>query len=547
MNTIGNCWEQPDCKIMWVIFLASCLMFFPALGSTGLVNTSDAYYTEAAREMLSRGDLITPYLNFAPFYDKPILTYWLIIASYLSFGINTFAARLPSALCGVATALVIYSLGRRFVSRRASFLAALSVVSMPLSVIVGHVALTDMPLTLLTTITNLLLLSALIRGTSKCLIPAYVSLGLALLCKGPLAIVLAAACIGGFLFVTSRSVSDFQNRFMSLKPLQGVAILLAVSLPWFIAEHIASHGAFTTHFFIEQNFGRLSGQLHQHSHAHPFWFYFPFLLGGFLPWFPLLLSAPIVFRINRENRFSQNPRTQLIIASSCWLFGTLALLMISSSKLPTYLLPLAPPIAILTGIYLDTVIRLGRRRFILWGAPILVIGAVGSLLVFPKVFDGADDLRIVASICVLIFSVGCTAYGVFVLKSKIRTGIIMLYASSLISCATFVPIGILQTYRLGPEAFESLVKRASHLSAEPSIAVPAQDSPKAAFYAERKVFEMNEPQDVERFIETTPAPHYMIVSLKKLSEFKPSIPASSRVVCTKGKWELLKIDARQTP
>lgn len=545
MTTISTCWEQPDCKILWVIFLLSCLVFFPALGSTGLLNTSDAYYTEAAREMLNRGDLITPYLNFSPFYDKPILTYWLIIASYLSFGVNTFAARLPSALCGVATALVIYSLGRRFISRRASFLAALAVVSMPLIVIVGHVALTDMPLTLLTTITNLLLLSALIRGTTRCLIPAYISLGLALLCKGPLAFAVAGTCIGGFLLLTSRSFSEFRNRFLSLRPLLGVAILLAVSLPWFVAEHIASHGAFTNYFFVEQNFGRLSGQLHHHSHAHPFWFYIPFLLGGFLPWLPLLVCAPVVFRINRQNRFSQNPRIQLIVASSCWLLGTLALLMISASKLPTYLLPLAPPIAILTGIYLDTIIRLGRRRFILWGAPILAIGAIGSLLVFPKMFDGASDLRLIASICVLIFTMGCTAYGVFVLKSKIRTGIIMLYISSLLSCATFVPIGILQTYRLGPESFEYLVKRVSHLDADPSIAVPAQDSPKAAFYAEKKIFEIDEPLDVQKFLATTPSPHYLIVNLKKLDEYKPVISGSSRVICTKGKWNLLLIDEEE--
>jgi len=539
MNFCSSLSDEPDCKTLWKIFVLASLMFFPALGSAGLVNTSDAYYSEAAREMLNRGDFITPYLNFTPFYDKPILTYWLIIASYLSFGVNTFAARLPSALCAIATALVVYSLSRRFVSRRAAFLAALALVAMPLFVIVGHVALTDMPLTLLTTVTNLLLLAALIKGSSKCLIPAYVSLGLALLCKGPLAIVVVGTCVGGFLLCTSRTPEHFYKRFLSLKPLVAIAVLLAVALPWFVAEHIASHGEFTTYFFIKQNFGRLMGQLP--SHLYPVWFYTPFLLGGFVPSLPLLVGAPIVFRFRKNRRFSESPRVQLIIAASCWFVGTLVLLTISSSKLPTYLLPLAPPIAILAGIYLDTIIRLGKRRFILWGAPVLVLGGLGSLFVFPKMFDGASDLQSLATICTILFVLGYTAYGVLVYKSKLHQGIIALFVSSLLACAALVPIGIQQTYRLGPAALEQVVKAAAS-DRSASIAVIEQESPKAAFYAQRKVFEINGPLDFQKYLETTSGPHYLILDDKNFAVLQPFFPTHYHSVKKCGKWNLMTLD-----
>jgi 4-amino-4-deoxy-L-arabinose transferase-like glycosyltransferase len=545
MSFCSSLAEQPDCKTMWVIFIIASLMFLPALGSVGLVNTSDAYYSEAAREMLSRGDFITPYLNFSPFYDKPILTYWLIIASYLSFGVNTFAARLPSALCAIATALVVYSLSRRFVTRRAAFLSALALVAMPLFVIVGHIALTDMPLTLLTTITNLMLLGTLVRGTAKCLIPAYVSLGLALLCKGPLAVVVVATCIGGFLILTSKSLGEFRDRVVSLKPALAISILLAVSLPWFIAEHFASHGEFTNYFFVKQNFDRFSGQLG--SHLYPVWFYFPFLLGGFLPSLPLLLTAPVVFRLNKEKRFSKSPRVQITIAACTWFLGTLLLMLVSSSKLPTYLLPLAPPIAILTGIYLDTIIRLGRRRFILWGAPLLVVGGVVSLFVFPQMFQGAEDLRLLATICTIMFVIGYTAYGIFVYKSRIQVGVIVLYLSSILACAALVPIGIQQTYRHGPAALEHLVKFAAASSAQANIAVISAESPKAAFYAQKHVFEIEGPLDCRKFVETTSGPHFMLLDDKSLAILTPFIPQSFKNVRSRGKWHLLYSEQTKAP
>lgn len=532
----SNLNEQPDCKTLWIIFLLASLMFLPALGSVGLVNTSDAYYTEAAREMLTRRDFVTPYLNFTPFYDKPILTYWLIIASYLSFGVNTFAARLPSALCAIGTSLTLYSLCREFINRRSSFFAALALVAMPLYVIVGHVALTDMPLTLLTTITNLLLLKFLVKGTAKCLVPAYVCMGLAFLCKGPLALVLVATCIGGFLITTSKSLQHFQQRLFSLKPLLAALILVAVALPWFISEHIASGGEFTSYFFIKQNVGRLAGTLQ--AHQYPAWFYFPFLLGGFLPSLPLLVTAPIVFRQKRTRRFSTSPRVQLTIAAVCWLVGTLAVLLVSSSKLPTYLLPLAPPIAILTGVYLDTIIRLGRRRFVLWGSPALVFGGLVSLFIFPRMFDGAEDLQALASICTAIFVLGYSAYGFLVYFSRIRAGIITLYVSSFFACAALVPIGLHQTYRNGPEAFEHLVKRAASADGS-SVAVIGRESPKAAFYAQRQVFEIEGPVDCRKFLESTPAPHYLVLDDKNLAFLSPFLDADIHEVGSEGKWHLL--------
>lgn len=534
--------EKSDRKLECLILVVASLMFLPGLGATGILNTTDAYYTEAAREMLNRGDFITPYLNYAPYYFKPILTYWLIIASYLALGVNTFAARLPSALSCIATSLAIFSLTKSFIGRRAALMAALAFVSMPLVAVVGHVSIPDTPLLLLITVSSLLLLGALIRGDRKGLIPAYACLGLAMLSKGPLAIAFVGACVGGFLIVSSQSLNHFKDRLLSLKPLLAIAIPLLVALPWFAAVHFASNGAFTQFFFIQQNFGRLSGQFQ--SHNNPAWFYIPYLAGGFLPWLPMLLSAPVVLRPRLEKRFSESPRVQITIASLCWLFGTLALLMVSSSKVAHYLLPIAPPIAILTGLYFDAVLKLGRRRFVLWVAPTMVLACIISLFVFPRLFESERQLQMIASVFVSLLIVGYTAYGAFIYKSQMRFGVALLFAWSLLDCGLLVPVSIQQTYRRANEEFVSLVKQASKVE-NSVIAVRANDCATAAFYAGEKIYEIEGPLDCKKFIDTTEGPHYFIFDDRTNLLLKPFIPGTPKVISTDGKWNLLLVENPQ--
>ncbi|MBX3149881.1 glycosyltransferase family 39 protein [Candidatus Obscuribacterales bacterium] len=528
-----------DLKLMSLIVVVGCLMFLPALGATGILNTTDAYYAEAAREMLNRGDFITPYLNYEPYYFKPILTYWVIIASYLTFGINTFASRLPSALSCIATSLAIFSLTKAFIGRRAALMAALALLSMPLVSVVGHVSIPDTPLLLLTTVSSLLLLGALIRGDSKGLIPAYACLGLAMLSKGPLALAFVGACVGGFLLVSSRSLDHFKQRLLSLKPILAVAVSLLVALPWFAAVHLSSNGAFTQFFFIQQNFGRLSGQFQ--SHNNPAWFYVPYLAGGFLPWLPMLLSAPVILRPRFEKRLSDSPRVQMTVASLCWLFGTLGLLLVSSSKVAHYLLPIASPIAILSGLYFDAVLKLGRRRFVLWVAPVMVLACVGGLFAFPRLFENEGQLQTLASVFVSLLIVGYTAYGAFIYKSQMRLGVALLFAWSLLDCGLLVPVAIQQTYRRANEEFVSLVKQASK-DKNSVIAVRANDSATAAFYAGKKIYEIEGPLDCKKIVDTTQGPHYFIFDDKTNSLLQPFIPGSPRVISTDGKWNLILVE-----
>ena len=97
-----------------LILLGVCLLlFFGPLNLRSLWETDEARYAEIAREMLQSGDWITPRLNFVKYFEKPVLTYWLVAASFKLFGIADWSARLTPALFGTLTVLLTYLLGRR--------------------------------------------------------------------------------------------------------------------------------------------------------------------------------------------------------------------------------------------------------------------------------------------------------------------------------------------------------------------------------------------------------------------------------------------------
>src|ERR1700733_12464233 len=115
-------WTKLDWRIMAGFFLLGILLFFPGLDSYGILDPSDGLYTEGAREMVESGNYITPYLNYQTFFDKPVLIYWLIAASYKLFGIAPWSARVPVALAGILTPVAMYAFGRQLMRRRAAVL-----------------------------------------------------------------------------------------------------------------------------------------------------------------------------------------------------------------------------------------------------------------------------------------------------------------------------------------------------------------------------------------------------------------------------------------
>src|SRR5208283_32162 len=182
-----------------LLLLVTAALFLPRLGAPSLWDIDEGNNAQAANEMFQSGNWIVPTFNFELRTDKPALLYWLQIGGYRLFGINEFAARLPSALAAMLTVLLTYELGAAFFDRRTGLLAGIILASTLLFCGSAHFANPDALLNACTVLTFLLFWQGIRRGSPGLLALTGLSMGLGFLAKGPVALVLPMAVT--FLFL----------------------------------------------------------------------------------------------------------------------------------------------------------------------------------------------------------------------------------------------------------------------------------------------------------------------------------------------------------
>ncbi len=316
--------------------IAFCgFLFFAGLQVIGLVGADEPRYAQIAREMLQRGDWVTPVLNGQPWLEKPPLYYWATMLAYKATGgVSDWAARLPSAILCSLMIFFLYVWARHF--RRGMQLdAALITAASAIVIGFGRSASTDMPLTAMFTAAMLCWYGWYSNQNRGWLLAFYLFAGLGTLAKGPVAVLLAGLII--VVFAVLRQ--DWRLILRTLWP-AGIVLYLAVTLPWFIAVQRANPEFFRT-FLLQHNVERFSTNLYHH--AQPFWFYLPVALLALVPWTVFVIVA-LVDAV-RDWRFSvQQPpgaedlRTYLTV----WFLLPIAFFSLSQSKLPGYILPAIP-------------------------------------------------------------------------------------------------------------------------------------------------------------------------------------------------------------
>ncbi len=340
--------RQTDLTFLTLLFGTVYLQF---LGRIPFLEPDEGRYAEIPREMLESGDFITPYLNYVKYFEKPPLIYWLNALSMKLFGQNEFAARLPSALCGILTILFIYHLGRTLFGRRQGMAAALILGSSAGFMIQNRMILTDIPLTFcLTTALGCFILAGREgeprSGTYYHLF--YLFAALAVLAKGLIGMVLPGGVIFFHLLLTRR-----WRLLREMRLPTGLLLFLLVGAPWFILVSL-KNPEFARFFFIHEHFERFLTKVH--GRYQPFWFFIPILLVGMLPW-SLLIPASLrgVWKKRRES----GGESRLYLA--IWFILIFLFFSKSNSKLIPYILPVYPAAALLMG---DMIIRIldGERH-----------------------------------------------------------------------------------------------------------------------------------------------------------------------------------------
>jgi 4-amino-4-deoxy-L-arabinose transferase-like glycosyltransferase len=355
----------PSRWLLWLLAIVAVAVASDNLGRP-LANPDEGRYSEISREMAASGDWVTPRLNGIKYFEKPPLQYWAGALAFTLLPLNEYSARLYVALCGLATLLLLAFTARRLGAQGSGAAALVALASSPYFMALGGIVTLDMGLTLWTTLTFCAHVIAEHSATPpdsrrRWMLLAWAAMALAVLSKGLVGLVIPAAAIG--LHCLARL--DFAP-LARLEWMRGSVLFLAIAAPWFVAVSLANP-EFPEFFFIHEHFQRFLSTAHRRE--EPWWYFLPIFAAGFLPWMFALPSA-----IARGWRAPAAPGTVAPLRLAIlWAFFVVAFFSLSGSKLPAYILPAFPPIALVLGRYLADA---PPRKLALQAAPVAVVALV---------------------------------------------------------------------------------------------------------------------------------------------------------------------------
>jgi 4-amino-4-deoxy-L-arabinose transferase-like glycosyltransferase len=408
-----------------LLALVLALLVF-RLGAIPLLGPDEPRYTRVAVEMHRTGEWVTPTLQGEPWLEKPPLFYWLAGGAFSVLGETEAAARVPSVLATLLLVGATAFFGARLYGPAAGLHAGFVAGTSLLVFAYGRAASMDMLLAATVTVAiGLVGLRVLGRAGPLAIVAAAGVAGLATLAKGPLGLLLPALVLAAYLVATR----EWRWLRELLSP-RAAAAFLAVAAPWHVAILRDQGRHFLDVFILDHNVERFTSTVH--NHPGPFWYYLPVLLAGLFPWSGL--SVPALVRI--EPRASRRDLLVLL-----WLALPLAFFSLAGSKLPGYILPCVPPLAILVGRAADRLITEGptpERQ--LSGRVAALVGLVlGALIaaspaalfrVHEPMWRAAVPLGVWAVVVAFLFSrrVGADPAGAFRLLRIGGAGLLLLLA-----------------------------------------------------------------------------------------------------------------------
>ena len=345
----------------WWLLIAIALIWFANLEYRTLIKPDEGRYAEIPREMVASGDWVTPRLNELKYFEKPPLQYWATATAYTLFGEHQWTSRLWTGLTGFAGILLVWFAGLRLFGREAAGYAALLLSSSLLYVLMGHINTLDMGVTFFLTLGIVgLLLGQTQTDKAKqrnWMLVAWAGLALAVLSKGLMGLVLPGAA----LFIYCMVQRDF-GVLKRMHWLPGLAVFFAITVPWFVLV-MKANPEFFERFFIYEHYTRFTTK--DLGRYQPWYYFIPILLAGALPWTVLMFDA--MFRSVMEGRHGRNGKlpgkvfnTQRFLL--VWAVFIYVFFSISGSKLPSYLLPMFPALALLMGKRIAEM----RERVLFW-------------------------------------------------------------------------------------------------------------------------------------------------------------------------------------
>ncbi|QDU87710.1 Undecaprenyl phosphate-alpha-4-amino-4-deoxy-L-arabinose arabinosyl transferase [Pirellulimonas nuda] len=553
----------------WGVALVAAVVFFTNLGGPLLFDEDEPKNAVCGREMLERGDWVVPTFNAQLRVDKPILIYWVMLVSYSLFGVNEFAARLGSSLAGVGSVVMTYHLGRLLLDRWAGALGATLLASGLMFAALSRASTPDALLICCTTAAFLAFVSGISRlrggsfsGDGSALlrlsetplprvswIAMYAAMGMAVLAKGPVGVVLPLFVIGlwaslvdidpssrtpvglwrGVLHGLGRRLAPARllRILLSLRVLPGALIVLTIALPWYVAVGLRTDGAWLAGFLGGHNVGRFMQPME--NHRGPVIYYLVAIMVGFFPG-SVFLPASITSSVLRvRGADPQRPSLGFLL---CWIGGYVGFFTLAATKLPNYVTPCYPAVALVTGCWLVRACRLElpplrrlRVGFSAFGIAGLAVGV--GLIVLASTLLKADPWIGLPAVSAMFAS---TAALVMLYRNNrpramacFATGCV-LFTTATVSFSAYRA----SPYQEGPRLAERIAAFEAGAPEPTRVALCGYFTPNLVFYLGRPVEQIG--ADAIADYLAGPSPGVVLVPGDVFEQIEPNLPEGATVV-----------------
>ncbi|MBX9688857.1 MAG: glycosyltransferase family 39 protein [Candidatus Obscuribacterales bacterium] len=547
--------QKPDWASVWarvapfaIIFLASAALFFGELGKYPLFNPDEALYAEPAREMLEIGDYITTYLNYAIRFTKPPIAIWGQALGILAFGCNEFAVRFFGAASGALLVAASYWFTERILGRRAAIVASSALATAPLFIGTAREAITDMPLSLFSACGMFCFYLAARARMPRMIYAAYICTGLAVMTKGPVGVVLPVAILSIYHVLRQ----DWKEALKFYKPIQGLAIVALIALPWFALEIWITRGAYFNDFIMRENFQRFTSVVDSHKGA--WWYHIAALMGGYFPWsvfIPQALFAALMSNKIRDYWKNSGPFSilhsyrQLTAAEdlglycAVWTIVTVSFFSLSVSKLLPYTLPAFPAVAVLIALEMERIIESRSLKRSVLPAACLTVSFAAATLIVPLTIDKLRDAPATLSTVIqsfasfeLIFAAAAMA---IVSRKYFRTAFFLFFLPTFVGFLFFGSriLGILSS------TWEEPLPTMARFAACSDLPILVYDmrKPSMPFYTRRQVIQPSSEEQLLATLKTSKGAY--ILSKSKRSDYFRHVPGC-HIQMAEGKFILVQ-------
>lgn len=374
---------------IWILLALLAILYLFGSNVLPLIPPDEPRYSQVARQMFDSGDWITPRLGNHPWFEKPVLLYWLMCLSFKIFGVTEFALRFPSTISALIGVYLTYIVVRKAAGESNALLSAMILGTSVFFVAFSHAATFDMLLTVCVAASLWSFFEFdVLSGKKLHLYAAYAFCGLGILAKGFVAPAVIALTAGIYWYT--------EHRFRDLSKIhliKGILLAAIVAAVWLVPVTLIHGSLFWNDFFLQHHLARYtSSKLHR---AESVFFYVPIVLLGLYPWTAGLFCG---FRDGRTDKERKLLRFSLI-----WFISSFIFFSLSKVKLPGYILPLAPPLAVMGALLIHGAWEHGKRMRIIAIFSILHAVIAAGILFLLKGFNiHHESLTEIALVIILV-------------------------------------------------------------------------------------------------------------------------------------------------